>query len=63
VEDFWYSGKSLDFYFFRPDTIREKLTQNGFRVKEVRLRDPYAGVEYECQRAYVFAEKDQDLRD
>jgi hypothetical protein len=29
VEDFWDSGKSLDFYFFRPDTIREKLTQNG----------------------------------
>lgn len=48
---------SLDFYFFRVDTVREALLRNGFAVKEVRLRDPYAGVEYESRRAYVFGEK------
>jgi cyclopropane fatty-acyl-phospholipid synthase-like methyltransferase len=57
VEDFWESGKSLDFYFFRAETIREKLMRNGFAVTDTRLRDPYPGVEYESQRAYVFAEK------
>jgi cyclopropane fatty-acyl-phospholipid synthase-like methyltransferase len=57
VEDFLDSDKSLDFYFFRVETVREKLRQNGFTVKEVRLRDPYVGVEYESRRAYVFAEK------
>ncbi len=57
VDDFLGSGKSLDFYFFRPETIREKLRQNGFAVTDTRLRDPYPGVEYESQRAYVFAIK------
>ncbi|MBD0257877.1 MAG: methyltransferase domain-containing protein [Cytophagales bacterium] len=58
VEDFLNSGKSLDFYFFRVETVREKLRRNGFTVKEVRRRDPYVGVEYESQRAYVFARKE-----
>jgi cyclopropane fatty-acyl-phospholipid synthase-like methyltransferase len=58
VEDFLNSDKSLDFYFFRVDTVREKLQQNGFTVKDVRLRDPYVGMEYESQRAYVFGEKE-----
>ncbi len=56
-EDFWESGKPLDFYFFRVETVREKLLRNGFAVQDVRLRDPYVGVEYESQRAYVFGEK------
>jgi cyclopropane fatty-acyl-phospholipid synthase-like methyltransferase len=62
VEDFLNSGKSLDFYFFRVETVREKLSQNGFLVSDVRLRDPYVGVEYESQRAYVFGEKTRDRR-
>ncbi len=57
VEDFLNSGKSLDFYFFRVETVREKLLRNGFTVQDVRLRDPYVGVEYESQRAYAFAGK------
>jgi cyclopropane fatty-acyl-phospholipid synthase-like methyltransferase len=57
VEDFLNGGRPLDFYFFRVDTVREALLRNGFAVKDVRLRNPYAGVEYESQRAYVFAEK------
>jgi cyclopropane fatty-acyl-phospholipid synthase-like methyltransferase len=61
VEDFLNSGKSLDFYFFRPETIREKLLQNGFTVTDTRLRDPYPGVEYESQRAYVFAKKEDQV--
>lgn len=57
VDDFWNSGKGMDFYFFKPETISALLTQAGFLVKETRIRKPDPLIEYESERAYIFATK------
>ena len=56
VEDFWGSGKPCNFYFFKPETVMAALSQSGFKVTEVRYREPDVAVEYNSQRAYIFAE-------
>ncbi len=55
VEDFWDSGKPCNFYFFKPETVTAALSQSGFKVTEVRYREPDVAVEYNSQRAYIFA--------
>jgi SAM-dependent methyltransferase len=48
---------SLDFIFFSPFTVQHLLGAAGFAVEETIERDPYAEVEYQSRRAYVFARK------
>jgi SAM-dependent methyltransferase len=57
VESLWESGKSLNFYFFNPGTVSKALTNSGFTVTDVRFRQPDIAIEYNSQRAYVFASK------
>ena len=57
VDDFWGSGKGCDFYFLKPETVSKYLRTSGFKVTDIRLREPNPEVEYPSQRAYVFAEK------
>ncbi len=57
VESLWESGKPLSFWFFRPETITKLLEENGFRVEAVKHREPYPEIEYQSQRAYIFAKK------
>lgn len=57
IESFWDSGKALDFYFFNPETVTNALTKSGFKVTDVKYREPYAEIEYQSRRAYVFAGK------
>lgn len=57
VESLWESGKPLSFWFFRPETISKLLEENGFLVEIVKHREPYPEIEYQSQRAYVFAKK------
>lgn len=57
VENLWDSGKPLDFYLFKPETVANALVQAGFKIKETRLRHPDLAIEYNSERAYIFAEK------
>jgi ubiquinone/menaquinone biosynthesis C-methylase UbiE len=57
VEEFLGRPVSLEFAFFRPQDIVDELVRTGFDVLETTQRDPYAEVEYQSRRAYVFARK------
>jgi len=57
-EDLWGYGISLEFTFFRVNTILGYLREAGFEIDEVIEREPYAPeVEYQSRRAYIFAHK------
>jgi hypothetical protein len=57
-EDLWGYGISLEFTFFRANTIVGYLRESGFAINEVIEREPYAPeVEYQSRRAYIFARK------
>jgi len=57
LEEFLEKKVDIDFMFFTTDFIFSCLKDSGFEKIEVIERGPYAGVEYESQRAYVFAIK------
>ena len=57
VDDLWDSGKGMDFYFFNPTTISTLLEKAGFKITGIRYREPDTAIEYNSQRAYVFAVK------
>lgn len=48
---------SIDFTFFAPDEMEGYLESVGFEIEETIERPPYKDVEYESQRAYIFAKK------
>jgi SAM-dependent methyltransferase len=56
VDDLWNSGKGCDFYFFDPEMVSNYMEQCGFKVTDVRLREPDPEIEYPSRRAYAFAE-------
>ena len=41
VDDFWGSGKPLDFYYFSENVILEMLKEAGFKIIEALVRFPY----------------------
>lgn len=53
--DFLGEPVSIDFYFFQPYEISGELEAVGYEVDEIVVRDPYPDVEYQSQRAYIFA--------
>ena len=58
VEDLWDSGAALEFHFFRVSTVAGYIRSAGLETGEIVERDPYApDVEYQSQRAYIFAHK------
>ena len=58
VEDLWGCAVCLDFYFFQPEDVAGNLAAIGFQLEEIVEREPYApDVEYQSQRAYMFARK------
>jgi ubiquinone/menaquinone biosynthesis C-methylase UbiE len=56
VDDFFGSGKPLDFYYFNENIILEMLKEAGFKIIEALVRFPYEQ-EYPSKRAYIFGEK------
>ena len=56
VDDFFMSGKPLDFYYFDENRILQILKETGFKILEALVRFPYER-EYPSKRAYIFAEK------
>lgn len=57
VEEFLGQKIDIDFMFFTTDFISSCLKKQGFEKIETIEREPYAEVEYESRRAYVFARK------
>jgi ubiquinone/menaquinone biosynthesis C-methylase UbiE len=57
LKEFLGKKIDIDFMFFTTDFITSNLEKSGFEKIETIVRAPYPGVEYESQRAYVFAEK------
>ena len=56
-EELWGHKLCMNFQFFQPSEIRLDLESAGFAIEEIVERDPYPEVEYQSQRAYIFARK------
>jgi len=57
-DELWGRSISMDFFLFQPLAIRHYLEAAGFSIEEVIERGPYSPeVEYQSQRAYIFARK------
>ena len=57
VNEFLGRKIDIDFMFFTTDFISTCLKKTGFVKLEIIERDPYAEMEYQSRRAYVFAKK------
>jgi ubiquinone/menaquinone biosynthesis C-methylase UbiE len=56
VQNFFETGKPLDFYSFDPDKILALLKAAEFLIEESFMREPYEQ-EYNSKRAYILARK------
>lgn len=57
LDEFLGKKIDIDFMFFTTDFISCSLKKSGFEKIETFEREPYPDVEYQSQRAYVFAIK------
>jgi ubiquinone/menaquinone biosynthesis C-methylase UbiE len=58
VKELWGLPVSLNFFFVPASVAKRHLETAGFRIEEVIERGPYPPeVEYQSQRAYIFARK------
>ncbi len=58
LEDWFGEPVSVDFFFFRPQEIKERLLAAGFVIEDVIEREPYPDVEHPSRRAYLYARKE-----
>jgi len=58
LADWFGEPVSVDFFFFRPDEIKERLLAAGFVIEDVIEREPYPDVEHPSRRAYFYARKE-----
>jgi SAM-dependent methyltransferase len=56
-DELWGVPLSLDFVFLPVEEVTRALRSGDFEIEEVIEREPYPDVEYQSQRAYVFARK------
>jgi SAM-dependent methyltransferase len=54
-DEWWEQPVSLDFQFYRPETLERELEGTGFRVLARLVRAPYAPLEHPSQRGYLLA--------
>ena len=57
LEDWFGKSVSVDFFFFRPNEIKERLLAAGFVIEDAIEREPYPDVEHPSRRAYLYARK------
>jgi len=57
LEEFLGEPIAIDFTLFNPDEIIEKLKGTGFEIVEAIIRHPYAEIEYQTKRAYLWLKK------
>lgn len=59
-DEWWGQTVSIDFIFFEPGDVQGYLREAGLIVEECIERAPYAGVEADTQRAYIFARRPEE---
>lgn len=57
VPELWGEKVTMPFFFLGPAQIRRMLEQVGFVVDRIVERGPYPDIEFQSQRAYLFAHK------
>ncbi len=57
VPELWGEKVTMPFFFLDPGQIQTMLVEAGFSIDEVVLRGPYPEIEFQSQRAYIFARK------
>lgn len=58
LDELWGQPISLDYYFYRPETLASLLEAAGFTVEAQIVRAPYApDVEHQSPRGYLLARK------
>jgi SAM-dependent methyltransferase len=57
LDEWWGHKVCVDFFFFRSDEIAQHLCKAGFEIEEIIERDPYAEVEHQSRRSYIFARR------
>jgi ubiquinone/menaquinone biosynthesis C-methylase UbiE len=57
IEDFWGKPVRMDFVFFEKEEMEGYLKEAGFEIVESLERPPYADVEYQSHRVYIFAKR------
>jgi SAM-dependent methyltransferase len=58
IEEWWEKPVSLDFHFYQPEALAQRLEEVGFRIEAKIERAPYVGsVEHPSQRGYLLARK------
>jgi SAM-dependent methyltransferase len=55
LEEWWGRPVSIDGFFFERDEMEGYLRDAGFTIEETIERSPYAEVEVQTQRIYIFA--------
>ncbi len=57
LDEWWGRQVSIDFFFFRSDEMAGYLREAGFEIEKTIEREPYAGVEHQSHRCYIFARR------
>ena len=57
LDEFLNQKIDIDFMFHETNFILNCLKESGFKNIEIIQREPYKGIEFESQRAYIFAKK------
>ena len=57
VEEYLGKKTTMNFVLFQPEEIEAILKRSGFQVDEIVVRTPYADVERDLPKAYIFAQK------
>ncbi len=57
LDEWWGRKVCVDFFHFRPAEVARCLGKAGFEIEEIFEREPYADVEHQSRRSYVFARR------
>ena len=57
LDEWWGQKVCVDFHSFQSAEMSGYLTSAGFEIEEVIEREPYADVEHQSRRAYIFAKR------
>ncbi len=57
LDEWWGQKVCVDFYTFRSPEMAGWLSLAGFEIEEIIEREPYADVEHQSRRSYIFARR------
>ena len=57
LDEWWDKPVNLDFAFYQPKEMKNWLSEAGYELEEILVREPNPDVEVATKRAYLFARK------